>query len=185
MRRILSRSTVVAVAIGLAFASAGLYVGLKASGNQPSMPRASSGPVETLLAQQMTTPDGTVQSLSQWKNRKIVVNFWATWCAPCVEEMPALSAMQQALTPNTVQIIGIGIDTPANIKAFTARHGISYPIFVAGIAGTELMRQFGNKAGGLPYSVLIDGNGKIIRTYIGKLDMNALQRDITALPPNT
>jgi len=178
----MSRSTVVAIATGLVFTVVGMYVGVNRSSSQTGSQATLPSPVAALLSQQMATPDGTLQNLSQWKDRAIVVNFWATWCAPCVEEMPALSAMQEVLSPETVQIIGIGIDTPANIRDFVARHKISYPVFVAGVAGTELMRQFGNKSGGLPYSVLIDRHGKIARTYLGKLDMDSLKRDIMALP---
>ncbi|MES2831396.1 MAG: TlpA disulfide reductase family protein [Pseudomonadota bacterium] len=191
MRAILKRGPVVAIIVGLTFVGIGLGVGLYTSSDVSngqlatltSTSQLPKNPVETLLAQRMATPDGTIQSLAQWKGRKIVVNFWATWCAPCVEEMPALSAMQQALTPEVVQILGIGIDTPANIAAFSTRYGIAYPVFSTGIAGTELMRQFGNTGGGLPYSVLIDGNGKIVRTYLGKLDIDALRRDIVTLAP--
>ncbi len=181
MHRILNHSTAVAIAIGVTFAGVGVYVGMKAPLGQPDAIKTATGPVATLLTQPMMAPDGTLQNLSQWQNRKMVVNFWATWCAPCMEEMPALSALQKTLTADTVQVIGVGIDTPANIKSFVARHDVTYPVFSTGVAGTELMRQFGNTTGGLPYSVLIDEDGKILRMYLGKLDMNALQRDIMTL----
>lgn len=177
----MTRATIATVALGLACAGVGVYYGVKTMNLQPGAAQASANPVATLLAQRLATPDGTMHNLAQWKGRTLVVNYWATWCAPCVEEMPALSAMQQSL-PQTVQILGIGIDTLANISTFTTRYHIAYPTYVAGTGGLESMRQFGNELGGLPYSVLIDGTGTVVHTYIGKLDLDGLRRDILALP---
>jgi thiol-disulfide isomerase/thioredoxin len=134
-----------------------------------------------LLAQQLPDSDGKSHALAQWQGKPLVVNFWATWCPPCVDEMPELSALQTELAPKGVQIIGIGIDSPSNIREFAAKYRIAYPLFVAGLTGTDLSRQFGNQNGGLPFTALIDKNGQIIETYIGRLKMDQLRADSAGL----
>lgn len=168
------------IVVGLLFAGVGMYFGTHAPiGKTPSASAAAGS--ATLFAQSMATPEGEMQSLAQWQGKPLIVNFWATWCAPCVEEMPELSAFHTELAPKNVRIIGIGIDSPTNIREFSARLKIAYPLYVAGMSGTELARQFGNQGGSLPYTVLIGGDGKIIKTYLGKLKMDELRRDVAAL----
>ena len=114
------------------------------------------------------------------KNKKDIkiINFWATWCPPCVSEMPELVALQTELADKNLQIIGIGIDSPSNIREFSSTHHITYPLLVAGMNGTELARQFGNQAGGLPFTVLINPQGQVRKVYLGRLDMKKLREDL-------
>ena len=166
--------------IGVLFAAIGMYMGLRAG--TASAPEAASSPaVAGLFSQTMADANGGAAGLAQWKGKPMIVNFWATWCAPCVQEMPELSALQIELAPKKVQIVGIGIDSPSNIKEFSAKYKISYPLYVAGMSGTQLSREFGNQAGGLPFTVLLSADGRIIKTYLGKLKMDELRRDIAAL----
>jgi thiol-disulfide isomerase/thioredoxin len=122
-----------------------------------------------------------MQPLSQWQGQTLIVNFWATWCAPCVEEMPELTALQTELAPSNIKIIGIGIDSSDNIREFTAKYKITYPLYIAGGSGIELSRQFGNQTGGLPFTVIIGPKGNIKKTYLGRLKMDQLRADIRAL----
>ena len=92
--------------------------------------------------------------------------------------MPELSALQKEITAKNIQIIGIGIDSAAHIAEFSEKHKVDYPLYVAGISGAELARQFGNQAGGLPFTVLIDATGQIKKTYIGRLKMEELQQGL-------
>lgn len=116
-----------------------------------------------------TLPDleGKAVALSQLKGRPVVANFWATWCAPCVEEMPHLEALSKSL-PN-IQFVGIGIDTASNIKQFVAKIPVSYPLYVAGHSGIALVRELGNAAGGLPFTVLLDAEGHVFDTILGQV----------------
>lgn len=164
-------------AVALAFAGLGVFVGHRQT--QPQAVEATA--VESLLSQSMPDTKGQLQPLAQWKGKPLVVNFWATWCAPCVEEMPELSALQAELKPQNMQILGIGIDSPTNIAEFAAKYNISYPLYVSGMKGSELSRQLGNQAGGLPYTVLIDRDGKVRKTYLGRLKMDELRKDLAAL----
>jgi thiol-disulfide isomerase/thioredoxin len=121
------------------------------------------------------------QPLAQWKGKVLLVNFWATWCHPCVQEMPALSDLQiKGKVPN-LQIIGIGIDTPDAIGQFSAKYKISYPLYIGGVGASELMRKYGDAAGGLPFSLLIGADGQVKKTYMGELKIDQVKKDIKAL----
>lgn len=175
--------------IALAFAGAGAWYGLhkQAPAASPvTTTVASTGgavhtPVSALFEQSMNDASGANHSLSRWKGKPLLVNFWAPWCAPCVQEMPELDQLAVASVAKNINVIGIGIDSPANIAEFATRLKISYPLYVAGMSGTELARQFGNTAGGLPYTVLIGADGQVKKTYLGKLKFDELKADLAKL----
>ena len=137
--------------------------------------------VDKLLAQSLNDLQGTPQPLSKWRGKPLVVNFWATWCAPCVQEMPELSELAAADAGKTFNVIGVGIDSPSNMNEFASKLKIAYPLYVGGMGGTELSRDFGNKAGGLPYTVLIGADGQVLKTYLGKLKFDELRADLATL----
>ncbi len=122
---------------------------------------------------------GQQVALRQLKGRPVVANFWATWCAPCVEEMPHLDALSKSL-PN-IQFVGIGIDTASNISQFITKIPVSYPLYVAGHAGIGLVRELGNAAGGLPFTVLLDAEGRIFDTILGQVSPEDLSLRIERL----
>ncbi|MFT5642978.1 MAG: thiol-disulfide isomerase/thioredoxin [Janthinobacterium sp.] len=161
--------------IGLLFGIIGVYAAT------PKPEPKLSGPVQALYAQTLPDADGVSQALSQWKGKALLVNFWAPWCTPCVEEMPELSALQAEYAGKNLQIIGIGIDTPDNIAQFAKKFNIAYPLYVAGVSGTELSRQLGNTVGGLPYTVLIGADGQVRKTYLGILKFKQLRADLAAM----
>ncbi len=169
--------------VALLFGAVGAWLGLRHTPAPVAAPVAAApaGPVEALFAQSMNDASGANHSLSRWKGKPLVINFWAPWCGPCVQEMPELSELAVASAVKNINVIGIGIDTPANIAEFAARLKIAYPLYVAGMSGTELARQFGNSAGGLPYTVLVGADGKVIKTYIGKLKFDELKADLASL----
>lgn len=173
--------------IGILFCGFGIYFGLRAVQSDVAVrqlhqiPSDKKSAVENLFLQSLSDVHGAPQLLGKWRGKPLVVNFWATWCTPCVEEMPELVVLQEELTDRKIQVIGIGIDSIANIKDFSNRLKVSYPLYVGGMAGTELTRKFGNNSASLPYTVLISGDGKVIKTYLGKLNMTELRRDIDRL----
>lgn len=128
-----------------------------------------------------TLPDltGSPVALRQLLGRPVVANFWATWCAPCVEEMPHLEALSKSLPD--IQFVGIGIDTAANIAQFVTKIPVSYPLYVAGHAGIALVRELGNAAGGLPFTVLLDAEGRIFDTILGQVSPEDLKLKIGRL----
>lgn len=159
------------------FCAIGIYFGVKRLEPQPPANQATAA----LMAQTLPDVQGKPQRLAQWKDHPIVVNFWATWCTPCVQEMPELSSLQSELAPRGIQIIGIGIDSPSNIAEFSQKYKIAYPLYVAGMGGTELSRQFGNHSGSLPFTVLVGSDGHVRKTYLGRLKFDELRRDLAAL----
>ena len=170
--------------IALLFGLAGAYVARQKEVPPPSLTPAPAlttltSPVQALFAQTLADAGGTQHALAQWQGKTLVINFWATWCTPCVEEMPELSKLQ--IENSKVQVIGIGIDSPANISAFANKLKIAYPVYVAGMSGTDLARQFGNSAGGLPYTVVIGADGQVKKTYLGRLKYQQLRADLAAL----
>lgn len=169
------------IVVGLLFAALGVYLGVYLGVNRlaPATPQTTA--TTGLLAHTWPDAQGTPQKLSQWGNKSLIVNFWATWCAPCVQEMPELSALQAELAPKGIQLIGIGIDSAANIGEFSSKYKISYPLYVAGIDGAELSRSFGNQAGGLPFTVLIGRDGRVKKTYLGRLKMQELRADLALM----
>lgn len=108
-------------------------------------------------------------------DRVYVVEFWATWCPPCVEEMPDLQAVRDAYRGRGVEVIGIGIDSADRIAAFAERMKLSLPLLVAGMAGSELARGLGNPAGALPYTVLINSDGSVGQRKLGQIKRSELQ----------
>lgn len=142
---------------------------------------AQSSAVSSLLSQSMKDANGQEQQLGQWKDRALIVNFWATWCAPCVDEMPELSALQHEILSQNIQILGIGIDSASNIADFAKKYRISYPLYVGGINGSELSRALGNQGGGLPFTVIIGRDGQVKKTYLGRLKMEELRKSLSGL----
>lgn len=125
--------------------------------------------------------NGKALSLSPYKQHILLLNFWASWCGPCVREMPALSALHQKYGPQGIKFVGIGVDNTNNIAQFLRKIPVNYPIFVAGGDGADFARQLGNQVGGLPYTVLIDRQGRVRWSKLGSIDATQLSRAIDAI----
>ena len=123
--------------------------------------------------------DGQEFALSTLKGRPLVINFWATWCAPCVQEMPHLDAL--AKERPEIAFVGIGIDSAQNIAQFVAKLPVSYQLLVAGHAGIAMVRELGNSAGGLPFTLLFDANGSIFDSILGQVEPTDLRNRIERL----
>ena len=164
--------------IAVAFTGLGLYFSSLYAAKAPAV---SDALYASKLASVPAQPDGALKSLEGLHNQVVVVNFWATWCGPCVQEMPALSTLQTDMRAKNISFIGIGIDSPDAMTEFAKIYQITYPLYVGGISGTQLMTDLGNKAGGLPFTVILNKSGDVVKTYRGKLDMAQLKKDILAI----
>ena len=141
---------------------------------------ASDPSIKAFFANSWQTPDGKTADSEKWREKVLVVNFWASWCPPCVEEMPALDKIQQEYVSKNVLIVGIGIDSPSNIRDFLQKTPISYPIVVGGLEGSSLSKQMGNTQGALPYTVIINPKGKSVFTKLGKISEEELRSAINS-----
>jgi len=125
---------------------------------------------------------GNRRKLGEWQGRILVCNFWATWCAPCREEIPLLVAARKKYAPTGLEVVGIAVDNAAKVRDFTSSFTISYPILLAEAEGLDLMRKLGNSAGGLPYTVIADRNGGIVHRKLGAFrqgDLDAILAPLT------
>lgn len=122
-----------------------------------------------LWASEFESPSGEVLRLADLKGKPLVLNFWATWCPPCVEEMPLIDAFYRQNSAKGWQVIGLAIDQPSRVKQFLSQHPVSYAIGLAGLNGTELGKLLGNTQGGLPFTVVLDAQGQLKQQKLGKL----------------
>lgn len=129
-----------------------------------------------LLSANFVDLDGRPQRLLAWQGRGLLCNFWATWCAPCRDEVPLLVAAKQHLRGASVEIVGIGIDTVDKIREFAKIYKINYPLLVGDAATITLLRQLGNKAGALPYTVALDRRGAVTWRHLGAANEGQIRK---------
>jgi len=127
-----------------------------------------------LWALELAMPDGGRWVMARLKGQTLVLNFWATWCPPCIEELPLLNAFYRENKSNGWQVLGLAVDKPVSVQAFLARRPLDFPVALAGMEGLTLSTSLGNQAGGLPFSVLIGADGSILARKIGKLSADDL-----------
>lgn len=113
--------------------------------------------------------EGTVRNIRDWDGQVILLNFWATWCPPCLREMPAFIELQHEYGEQGLQIVGVAMDNEANVIAFAEQLEVNYPLMAGDADTIELAKRYGNTIGALPYTVIIDRNGTISNTFAGEL----------------
>ncbi|AOB29850.1 thioredoxin [Bordetella sp. H567] len=147
-----------------------------AAGAVPAWVRAAAqaDPAAVLLEQSYPDLEGKPQALAQWKGRPMLVNFWATWCPPCVKEMPELDGLHKQHAG--VQFLGLAIDSAVNVVKFASKLPVSYPLLVAGAGSIDVMRSLGNGPGALPFTVLLGADGRISRKILGPVDVADVEK---------
>lgn len=125
--------------------------------------------------------NGAQTALAQWRGQVLVLNFWATWCPPCREEIPEFMQTQTRLGARGMQIVGIAIDDAQAVAAFVAELKINYPTLLGGLAGSDLARALGNRSGGLPFTVIVDRNGNVVAAKAGKMTGAELEAIVAPL----
>jgi thiol-disulfide isomerase/thioredoxin len=133
----------------------------------------------------LVLPDlqGQQQALSQWRGKVLVVNFWATWCAPCREEMPEFVAAQARDGPKGVQFVGIAVDAPDKVRTFAQEVKLNYPALIGGYGAIELSKTLGNELAALPFTIIVDRQGRVAHTQLGPLKRATLDGLLTRLLP--
>jgi thiol-disulfide isomerase/thioredoxin len=169
--------------IGLLALLGGLSLWL--AGRSASAPPLPPGPVDAtpaaILAAPFADAAGKPASLAQFPGKVLVVNFWATWCTPCREEMPGFVKLQSRWQARGVQFVGLAQDDPVKVVAFGRDFGVNYPLWTGGAEVMDLSRRLGNRLGVLPHTVLLDGQGRLIETRIGIYDEDALDARLAAI----
>jgi thiol-disulfide isomerase/thioredoxin len=180
-------TTRIIAALAVAATAGGFYAGhVFTGGDTVAATQAGAGSsagnaVAQLWAATPPGAAGTSQPLSAFKGKPVVVNFWASWCGPCVKEMPTLSAMQRDYEKKGITFIGLGVDSEKNVNDFLKKVPVAYPVYVTGFGGADLARSFGNNAGGLPFTVVIDAKGAVRSTKLGEVDPNELKHTLDSL----
>lgn len=152
--------------IALAAAGAGVLMGSQRSSRTGGGEAADT---TTLINLTMADPDGNPQSLVQWRGKVLAVNFWATWCAPCLEEMPEFSLVSKEYAARGVQFVGISIDTADNVRKFNSRLQVSYPLLIGQNDAMQTSVALGNRLMALPFTAILSRNGKLVHHKLGRM----------------
>jgi len=154
---------------------AGLWVGVAQRTQAPE-----TGAAATLTRMPFKDFDGAEVTLARWRGKVTVVNFWATWCPPCREEIPGLVEVYARQGANGAQIVGIAVDSADKTRDFVKTFGVSYPVVIGGMETIDLMRSLGNKAGALPFTIVLDRDGKLAGTHLGLMSVEQVEAAIRA-----
>ena len=127
------------------------------------------GAMAAFWASQFEGPNGERVDLQAWRGRPLLVNFWATWCPPCVEELPMLNAFHTQHAARGWQVLGLAVDQPSAVRRFMEKLPLVFPVGMAGLAGTELSRTLGNASGALPFTVVMGRDGAVLHRKLGKV----------------
>lgn len=151
----------------------------------PSPPHGDAGQTaketEVLFATKFPDTSGHMQALSQWRGAVLVVNFWATWCPPCREEMPEFNGLQKKYATRGLVMLGIATDGAEQVREFAAGTNTSYPLLVGDIEGTNLSAKLGNDRDILPYTVVINRQGRIVSSIFGRIHKEELEQLLVTL----
>ena len=130
---------------------------------------ASDDAIEAFWKSSFDTPAGAPLPMSSFRGKPLLVNFWATWCPPCIEELPLLDSFYQANKSNGWQLLGLAVDQPSAVRKWLQAKPLSFPVGMAGFGGTEVSKSFGNLSGGLPFSVVLGASGQLLHRKSGKV----------------
>ena len=136
---------------------------------------------EVILAARLPDLRGTDQAVSQWLGKVMVVNFWATWCTPCREEIPEFIEMQKKYADQDLIFVGIAIDQVDKVKMFSQELSINYPVLIGSMNTWSLLEAAGNRLSALPYTVVINRSGELVENYLGLVNMKKLEKTIIPL----
>ena len=168
--------TVRVTAVLLIFGLAGYYAGEYFRSRPYDSGTSQQTLVEQLPEFSLADIDGRQRQISEWRGRTLVINFWATWCAPCRREMPLLQALQDERADRGLQVIGIAVDRAPDVRAYAVETGITYPILVGQQDAMNAAELFGPEFTALPFTLFITGDGQVLGRHLGELDLDELRQ---------
>ena len=139
---------------------------------------AGPAPDEAALAfwrMNFTKPDGQLLVVASLRGQPLVLNFWGTWCPPCVKEMPELDRFASAFARRGGRVLGLAVDNPTAVRQFLDRTPVGYTIGLAGFDGSDLSRQLGNTAGGMPFTAVFNRQGAVVQRKLGTTSVEELE----------
>ena len=142
---------------------------------QPAAPAALDPATAAFWQASFTQPDGQPLAMASLRGTPLVLNFWATWCPPCVKEMPELDRFARQLAGSAGRVVGLAVDNPTAVREFLRRAPVSYTIALAGFDGTELSRLLGNTSGALPFTAVFNRQGGLTQRKLGTTSFEELQ----------
>lgn len=163
-RIILAGAAVGAAALGASFAW------------RRANPPVNSAVAQTFWSRGFAAVDGTELNVSGWRGKPLLVNFWATWCPPCVKELPEINQFYGEAKGRGWQVLGVAIDQAEPVRAFLKKTPLDFPIALGGPEGLSLVRALGNAAGGLPFSLVFDETGEISWRRLGVTHLEELRK---------
>ncbi|OOZ37803.1 TlpA family protein disulfide reductase [Solemya velesiana gill symbiont] len=147
----------------------------------PSKIQLAGKGVKTLPKFAFTDLEGTLRQQSEWKDKVLVVNFWATWCPPCRQEMPMFIEMQEKHAAKGLQFVGIAIDSPNLVQDFNDVYGINFPVLIAGADAIQLSNRLGNRFESLPFTAIFDREGTTRYVHAGLMTEIILEEQLKPL----
>ncbi|MCB5189076.1 TlpA family protein disulfide reductase [Methylobacillus caricis] len=183
MTKRLDRKHFVYLALGLM--AAGLLIQNFATKPSLAPPVTVYASTNTFFQSSFTDLEQAQQAASQWQGKLLVVNFWATWCAPCREEMPELSELHAQYQAQGVEVLGISLDNTEKMRGFAANTPVNYPLLAADSEGMAISASLGNDKGVVPYTVIIGTDGKIVKSYFGRISKALLEETLQPLLSKT
>ena len=137
---------------------------------------AAASPTGALWQMSFERPEGGSFAMASLRGQPLLLNFWGTWCPPCVKEMPELDRFSKQFAPAGWRVVGLAVDNPKAVREFLARSPVSYTIGLAGFEGSELSRALGNQQSGLPYTVAFSRDGTVLQRKAGATTLDELTR---------
>ena len=159
----------VAAAAGLAGAGAAWWNNRSVTGHPAGGAEALPAPAEAAFWNlSFDSPQGQPVSMSSFRGKPLLVNFWATWCPPCVEELPLLDSFYSA-NKASWHVLGLAVDQPSAVRKWLEAKPLGFSVAMAGLDGTDLSKSLGNQAGGLPFTVVFSAGGALVQRKVGKV----------------
>lgn len=168
---------------------AGYYVQTLSTESAVRLPDHGEGPShETVIGSKrpvfrLPNIDGEMQSISHWDGDILAINFWATWCQPCKDEIPEFVELQAKYRDQDVTFVGVAVDQPEPVSDFVDRYRMNYPVLIGEQAAIDASRAYGNRIGALPYTAFVNRAGRIVHVHRGRLPMTKAEqilRNLTA-----